>query len=49
MIFAIGEVELGSWRWMLVLTLLMIYSLALVATGTGGVLLLRDLFKKNSG
>lgn len=47
-ILAVGEVEPGSWQWMLVIALLAIYSLALVATGIGGILLLRKLFNKHS-
>ena len=42
---ASGETEPAGWRWMLVLASLVFYSLALVAMGAGGVLLLRDLFK----
>jgi len=42
---ASGETEPAGWWWMLVLASLVIYSLALVAMGVGGVLLLRDLFK----
>jgi hypothetical protein len=46
---ASGETEPIGWWWILVLASLVIYSLALVATGVGGILLLRDLFKKNGG
>jgi hypothetical protein len=42
---ASGEAEPDSWWRMLVLASLVIYSLALVAVGVGGVLLLCDLFK----
>ena len=42
---ASGETEPVGWPWALVLASLAVYSLALVATGVGGLLLLRDLFK----
>jgi peptidoglycan/LPS O-acetylase OafA/YrhL len=42
---ASGETEPTGWQWMLVVVSLAIYSLALVAIGTGGVLLVRDLFE----
>jgi hypothetical protein len=42
---ASGEIEPAGWPLLLVLTLLVIYTLALVTQGIGGVLLLRDLFK----
>jgi len=42
---ASGETEPGGWWWLLVLASLVIYSLAVVDMGVGGVLLLRDLFK----
>ena len=42
---ASGDTEPVGWRWALVLASLAAYSLALVAIGTGGVLLVRDLFK----
>ena len=42
---ASGETEPAGWRWALVLTSLAVYSLALVAMGVGGLLLLRDLFR----
>ena len=42
---ASGEIEPTGLWWMLVLASLVIFSLALVAIGVGGVLLLRDLFK----
>jgi hypothetical protein len=42
---ASGATEPLGWRWVLVLTSLVVYTLALVAIGVGGVLLLRDLFK----
>lgn len=40
-----GSTEIGGWQWMLVLGSLVVYSLAIVAIGIGGILLLRDLFK----
>jgi hypothetical protein len=43
---ASGETEPVGWPWALVLTTLVIFSLALVTLGVGGVLLLRDLFKR---
>jgi len=46
---ASGKTEPVGWRWILVLASLVFYSLALVATGFGGILLSRDLFKKNGG
>ncbi len=42
---ASGETEPAGWWWTLVLTSLAVYSLALVAMGVGGVLLLHDLYK----
>jgi len=42
---ASGETEPTGWRWAAVLTSLVVYSLAIVVTGVGGVLLLSDLFK----
>ncbi len=46
---ASGETEPVGWWWILVLASLVFFSLALVATGVGGILLSRDLFKKNGG
>jgi membrane protease YdiL (CAAX protease family) len=40
-----GETEPIGWQWTLVLTAFVVYLLALVVTGVGGGLLLRDLFK----
>lgn len=42
---ASGEAEPVGWVWALVLASLVVYSLAIVAIGIGGLLLLRDLFK----
>ena len=44
---ASGEREAAGWPFILVLTLLAIYTLALVVQGIGGVFLLRDLFNNN--
>ena len=46
---ASGETEPAGWPWLLVLASLAIYTLAVLAMGIGGILLLRDLFKKNDG
>ena len=46
---ASGETEPVGWQWILVIASLAIYTLALIAMGIGGILLLRDLFKKNGG
>jgi hypothetical protein len=45
---ASGDIEPTGWQWVLVLASLAGYSLALVAIGIGGVLLIRDLFKSPS-
>lgn len=42
---ASGAAEPVGWRLALVVGLLAVYSLALIAAGVGGVLLLRDVFK----
>jgi hypothetical protein len=42
---ASGEIEPAGWWWAIVLASLVIYSLALIVIGIGGVLLLCDLFK----
>lgn len=42
---ASGETEPAGWWWALVLASIVVYSLALVVIGVGGVLLLNDLFK----
>jgi hypothetical protein len=42
---ASGETEPVGWWWTLVLASLVVYSLALVVIGVGGLLLVRDLFK----
>lgn len=40
-----GSTEIGGWQWALVLGSLVLYALAIVDVGIGGVLVLRDLFK----
>ena len=46
---ASGETEPAGWRWVLVLASLAGYTLALVAMGIGGLLLIRKLFKVGPG
>jgi MFS family permease len=41
-----GRIEPGGWQWALVLAGLIGYILAVILLGVGGVLLLKDLFKK---
>ena len=43
---ASGETEPAGWPWAMVVASLVIYSLAIVAVGVGGALLLRDLFRR---
>lgn len=45
-LFAIRDVEPGSLEWGIAIGLLVVYSLAIVAMGAGGVLLWRELYKK---
>ena len=40
-----GSTEIGGWQWALGLGSLVLYALAIVDVGIGGVLVLRDLFK----
>jgi hypothetical protein len=42
---ASGKTSPGGWQWALVLASLLVYTLALVAIGVGGVVLLRDVFR----
>ncbi len=42
---ASGATKPTGWQWALVLGSIVVYSLALVAIGVGGLLLLRDLFR----
>lgn len=43
---ASGEIEATGWQWALVVASLGIFTLGLVEVGVGGILLLRDLFKR---
>jgi len=45
---ASGEIEPVGWWWALTLASILGYILALVVMGIGGLLLLRELFKKRS-
>ena len=45
---ASGEMEPAGWIWGLVIASLVIYALGILLIGTGGVLLLHDLFKRRS-
>ena len=40
-----GTTEIGGWQWALVIGSLILYTLAIVDLGVGGILLWRDLFK----
>lgn len=40
-----GSTAIGGWQWMLVLGSLVIYTVAVIVIGVGGILLWRDLFK----
>lgn len=42
---ASGETERGGWQWAVVLAGIAGYTLAVAATGVGGALLLRDLYR----
>lgn len=44
---ASGDTEPTGWQWTLVLASIVLYTVALLAIGVGGVLLLRDLFKSS--
>jgi len=46
---ATGATRPDGWQWMLVLGSLILYTVALVDIGVGGILLLRCLFKKIGG
>ena len=39
-----GSTEIGGWQWALVLGALILYTLAVVEVGIGGILLMRDVF-----
>ena len=43
---ASGKTEPTGWQWALVLGSLVIYILAIIEVGIGGVMVLRDLFKR---
>jgi hypothetical protein len=43
---ASGETEPTGWMWMVVIASLIAYALGVILVGTGGALLLRDLFKR---
>jgi len=43
---ASGETEPTGWRWAIVVGAIAVYALALIALGIGGILLLRDLFRR---
>ncbi len=45
---ATGQIEPTGWQWALVVASLVIYTLAVVVVGIGGVLLLRDIFRKEA-
>lgn len=42
---ASGRTQPVGWPWIIVLTMLAVFTLALISIGIGGVLLIRDLFK----
>ena len=42
---ASGAAEPAGWQWTLVLSSLVLYTLAIIGIGVGGIWLLRDLFK----
>lgn len=43
---ASGETQPTGWLWGVIIASLVIYTLGIILIGTGGVLLLRDLFKR---
>ena len=45
-LISFGDVVPGSLQWAIVVGLLIIYTLAIVVMGIGGILLWRDLFKR---
>jgi hypothetical protein len=47
-LFAVGDVEPGSLRWVFAIGLLITYSLAIIGIGLGGILLWKDLVKKST-
>jgi len=40
-----GSTAIGGWQWMLVLGSLVLYTVAVIVIGVGGILIWRDLFK----
>ena len=45
---ASGAIEPAGWPWALVIASLVVYTLTLAAIGVAGLLLLRDLFRRNA-
>ncbi len=45
---ATGETEPGGWQWALVLGAIILYDLAVVAVGVGGILLILKIFKNET-
>jgi hypothetical protein len=45
---ATGETERGGWQWALVLGAIILYDLAVVAVGVGGILLILKIFKNGT-
>lgn len=43
-----GATEPTGWQWVMVVALLVVYILSIIVIGIGGILLLRDLYKKSS-
>lgn len=43
---ASGETEPVAWMWRIVITSLVVFVLSIILVGTGGALLLKDLFKR---
>ncbi len=42
---ASGATEPGGWQWAFVLGAIILYDLAVIAVGVGGILLIRDMFR----
>jgi hypothetical protein len=40
-----GSTQIGGWEWALVLGSLILYGVAVIEVGVGGILLSRDVFK----
>jgi hypothetical protein len=45
---ASGATEPGGWQWVLVLGAIILYDLAVIAVGVGGILLIKDLFRMSN-